>query len=579
VAPAAATLLDAEIGEWYGSDFGRRFVHPEDYDTVSEHTHQGFESGEPSEMEFRMVAKTGRIVWVRSFFNPRVRPDGSKVMQGFLLDITQEKQAAEENTRLAAFPRENPHMILEVEPTGELVYANPAASRFLDESGIEEVRRVLPDNHAELVALVLASHDQSQFAIVDCGGRKIRWHYLAIAMLGRVHLYGLDVTEQVKAQEELDRRNALIHRMQRLEIFGCFAAGIVHDFRNLLTIMKGCQDMLKDEAALSMTGREYLEKIAVACERGKNLTSQLLSHSKSRGSAMATFDLNVLVLKTMDLCERLLGKLIEIRMDLTAEPLPVHADPEDVAQALCNLARNSADAMPRGGVFNVTTRRVYCQDTGRPEARMVISDTGCGIPLDNLQRIFDPFFSTKEREGGTGLGLFNVREIVYRSGGRISANSRPGAGTTFEIGVPIDEPGAATGDTVREQPTPRFGQATILLVDDEEGIRDLAEKVLASHGFRVLCCANADTAVSMSGSHDGKIDVALVDIVMPEMSGALLATILRRQRPELEVVLMSAYDPDVYLNRSGHRQESKFLKKPFEVEELLTIVRSALDAT
>jgi two-component system cell cycle sensor histidine kinase/response regulator CckA len=279
----------------------------------------------------------------------------------------------------------------------------------------------------------------------------------------------------------------------------------------------------------------------------------------------------------MELCERLMGKLIEVKVDLSEEPLPVHADPEDIAQALCNLARNSAEAMPHGGRFLVSTRRIYCMDTGRVEARLLVSDSGCGIPAEHLQKVFEPFYSTKEAEGGTGLGLFNVREIVYRSEGRITANSKPGEGTTFEIGIPLDIPDLAGLGAVRETPTPRFGQATILIVDDEEGIRDLTTSVLRSNGYRVLTSASADKAVELSTNHTGKIDIALLDIVMPEMSGALLATILRRQRPDLELILMSAYDPEVYLNRSGARLDCRFLRKPFVVEELLDLIKQTLE--
>jgi PAS domain S-box-containing protein len=386
-----------------------------------------------------------------------------------------------------------------------------------------------------------------------------------------------DVTERRVLEEQL-------RQSQKMEAVGRLAGGVAHDFNNLLTVIKGYSELMLDQVKQGDPLRDEVEEVKKAADRAATLTRQLLAFSRKQVLEPKVLDLNQIVTTMERLLHRLLGEDIQFHTQLAADLGRVKADPGQTEQVIMNLAVNARDAMPVGGKLTISTANIIVSDPGRSEHTippgayivLTVSDTGIGMDADTRSRIFEPFFTTKEQGKGTGLGLSTVYGIVKQSGGYIAVHSEPGMGASFDIYFPrVDEAVDAAADTTAAQR--RRGYETILLVEDEDGVRALTRQILQRHGYTVLETSHGGEALLACENYKDVIHLLLTDVVLSQMSGRELAQRLAQLRPEMKVLYMSGYSEDAIVQHGVLGSGTSFLQKPFNTETLITKVREILD--
>jgi len=386
----------------------------------------------------------------------------------------------------------------------------------------------------------------------------------------------VDITERRTLETQLSEA-------RRLEGLGRLAGGVAHDFNNMLSVMSGYADLLEEQLPDSGTARADLEEIKRAAARATKLTRQLLAFGRRQMLQPRTIDLNHVVSHTETFLRRVLGEHVTLQLTLAPGPLWIEADPSQIEQVLLNLASNARDALDGSGVVQIATKprtlaRAWAQERGLPPgpaAELAVRDTGRGMDAETLQRIFEPFYTTKAVGQGTGLGLATVYGIVKQSGGHIDAASTPGQGSLFRVIFPmVAEPAAEAPPPAAERT--EGGSETILLVEDERAVATLAESLLRRMGYRVLTAHSAADAIAVAGRHAGTIDLVLTDVVMPGASGRDLVEKLRGSRPGLRALYMSGYPTDAVVRHGLEEGEVRFLQKPFTMASLAAKVREAL---
>ena len=395
-----------------------------------------------------------------------------------------------------------------------------------------------------------------------------------------------DVTESKRHEHERASLTEQLQTAQKMEAVGRLAGGMAHDFNNLLSVILGYADFashaLREEDPL----RTDLEEIRGAAERAATLTRQLLAFSRRQVLEPQVVELNRVATDLEKMLRRLIGEDIQLVLSLAPDLGYVKVDPGQVEQVIMNLVVNARDAMPTGGTLTLETANVELDGDYAarhvgvrpgPYVRLTICDTGCGMDEATRQRIFEPFFTTKEKDKGTGLGLSTVYGIVKQSGGTVWASSEPGRGTVFDIYLPrvTGAPSPAAAPPVAERP--RGGSETLLVVEDEEPVRNLVTRILQAAGYRVLSAANGGEALLACEQHPGPIHLLLTDVVMPQMSGKQLAERLGLLKPGLRVLYMSGYPDEAIASHGVRTPGTTFLGKPFGAAELTRKVRSALD--
>lgn len=385
-----------------------------------------------------------------------------------------------------------------------------------------------------------------------------------------------DITVSRKVEEQLQQS-------QKMEAIGRLAGGVAHDFNNLLTVILGYTELLLSRRDLDDGIVAAIGPIGDAAERASALTSQLLGFSRQTILKPQVHDLNVTVGDLADMLTRLIGEDIDFNTVLEPDLDQVLVDPGQMGQILMNLIVNARDAMPDGGKLTVeTVNLVIGEDLAAPDRRagpyvmLAVTDTGTGMAKDVRDRIFEPFFTTKSMGKGTGLGLSMVFGIVQQSGGFIGVYSEPGLGTTFKIFFP-----SVQTDEAQIVPAPRgdlaLGTETILLVEDEPGVRDLSRVSLESHGYTVVTATDGRDALDSLARSQMKIDLVLTDVVMPNVSGPVLIGQLKAQFPGIRVLFMSGYTDDVVVRHGLLDADVAFIQKPFTPTELARRARSVLD--
>jgi PAS domain S-box-containing protein len=387
-----------------------------------------------------------------------------------------------------------------------------------------------------------------------------------------------DLTEQRRLEEQL-------LQSQKLEAVGRLAGGVAHDFNNLLTTILGYSELILQSRPEDPDLRDEIGEIRKASERAASLTRQLLAFSRKQVIEPRVLDVNALVAESSRMLRRIIGEDISLVTDLSPGLASVRADPVQLEQVIVNLAVNARDAMPEGGRLVVTTRpiRLDAPLPGRagpgPGAwvKITVADSGVGMDRATQERIFEPFFTTKEKGKGTGLGLSTAYGIVKQSGGFIYASSEPGRGATFDIYLPSVNERPSEKDEEPAPPATEYGRETILLAEDEDGLRALNRRILESHGYRVLAARDAEEASRLAGGQR-TVDMLVTDIVMPGASGRQLARRLLQERPRLKVLYVSGYLDGSAGAEGVLEPGANFLQKPFTPETLLRRVREALDA-
>jgi nitrogen-specific signal transduction histidine kinase/ActR/RegA family two-component response regulator len=396
-------------------------------------------------------------------------------------------------------------------------------------------------------------------------------------------------TIQVVVRNITDRRQLeeKLRQSQKMEAVGQLAGGIAHDFNNMLLIIGGFSEVLANDPALTEDQRSSVEQIRQAGIRAGGLTAQLLAFSRRQVLQPKVVNLDKLVGNLEHMLRTLVGENIEYLS--VSDPLLgcVKADPGQIEQSVINLVVNARDAMPQGGRLTITTdnvnldeetiRRDHLDAKPGPHVRLLVSDTGVGIDADTLGHIYEPFFTTKPKGKGTGLGLSTVYGIVKQSGGCIHVNSSPGQGTTFSLYLPrVEDVIDPTGEEGKQGST-FTGSETILVAEDEQGVRALVSHTLRQHGYTVLEASHGLEALVISERHTKAIHLLLTDVVMPQLNGRELAERLLAKLPELQVLYMSGYTDDAVLRRGLIAPDTNFLHKPFTTSALASRVRQLLN--
>jgi signal transduction histidine kinase/ActR/RegA family two-component response regulator len=388
------------------------------------------------------------------------------------------------------------------------------------------------------------------------------------------------------AQRVEERYEARLRQAQRLESVGQLAGGIAHDFNNLLVVISNYARFVMDELDDGSTAWADTRQIAKAAERASDLTRQLLLFSRRGVFHPIVVDPAEVLADVERLLQRTLTENITVTTTIADDLPKIEADPTQLEQVLLNLAVNSRDAMPDGGLLeidlapvdlNADDARAQGLDAGR-YVRLVVADTGRGMTQHEVERAFEPFFTTKPKGQGTGLGLATVFGIVTQAKGTVSIDSEPAQGTTVTIHIPATERsvrGLAT--TMPPASHPNGRPATIMVVEDEEAVRSLACRILEQNGYRVICANGPEDALGEWERHAGAVDLLLTDVVMPAMSGRELAARLVSRDPELAQVFMSGYADEVMTGHGLGDASGQLLDKPFTADELLAVVRRSLE--
>jgi len=388
-----------------------------------------------------------------------------------------------------------------------------------------------------------------------------------------------------KSQDEQRQLEERLRQAHKMEAVGRLAGGVAHDFNNLLTIIRGNSDLLIDREGADNFHRRCVEQIQKAAGRAVSMTRQLLAFSRMQVLQPRVIELNGIVAEMGKMLPRLIGEHIEYSFLSDPKLAPVKADPTQIEQVILNLAVNARDAMPNGGKLTVRTLNITVDEAEarkRPPmipgqyALLSVTDTGQGMDDATKTHIFEPFFTTKEVGQGTGLGLATVYGVVKQSGGFIWVISSPGKGTAFEIYLPHASGPVTRLDVESNPSTIPQGSETILVVEDETGVRELACQFLRVKGYTVLEAKDGQEALEIAGRHSGTIDLILSDMVMPGMNGGELAGALKAIRPKIRVAFMSGYS-EFSRGEIGHDfPEAPVLQKPFSPASLVAIVREAL---
>jgi two-component system cell cycle sensor histidine kinase/response regulator CckA len=395
--------------------------------------------------------------------------------------------------------------------------------------------------------------------------------------------YAIDTTEQRALEMQ-------IAQGQKMQAVGQLAGGIAHDFNNMLTAIIGFSDFLLMNHRPTDPAFQDIMNIKQNANRAAGLVRQLLAFSRQQTLRPQVLQLGDVLSELSILLSRLLGENIELKLDQASDLWPVKADLHQFEQVIINLAVNARDAMPDGGKLVIRTANVsenQSRELGQkhlPAGEYVlieVSDTGTGMSPEVMQKIFEPFFSTKEIGRGTGLGLSTVYGIVKQTGGYIFPESEQGRGTIMRVYLPryIEAVAEAEPEKIErrpEKPKDLTGQGTVLLVEDEDAVRSFAARALGQRGYNVLQATTGAEALEVFAGHQGEVDLVVSDVVMPEMDGPTLFEQLRRKRPDLKVIFISGYAEDAFRQHLAENEDFMFLQKPFDLKELAAAVKAAL---
>jgi two-component system, cell cycle sensor histidine kinase and response regulator CckA len=397
-----------------------------------------------------------------------------------------------------------------------------------------------------------------------------------------------DITDRIRAEKEKESLRTQLFQSQKMEALGTLVGGIAHDFNNMLQIMMGYCDLLLSDKQKGEPGYQELQTIAETGKGGAELVKKLLAFGQQGQIFSVPLDLNHQISQLATLLSHTLPHVVQVDLDLIDGPTTIRADHGQIDQLVMNLAINASEAMPIGGRLKIATTKVslddeYCRTHyGAKPGRYVmltVSDTGRGMDQEILVRIFDPFFSTKERGStrGTGLGLSVVKGIVQQQGGHVTCESEPGKGTTVKVYFPAVEAPLITAKTVL-QTVQSEGTETILVVEDNIPVAELERKVLANAGYEVIVATNGKEALDIYKTRKKEISLVILDLLMPEMSGRDCLMELLKIDPSVKVLIASGYAPEDELHKEISPLVKGFLHKPFAISALPADVRSVLDS-
>ncbi|MBI5397383.1 MAG: PAS domain S-box protein [Verrucomicrobia bacterium] len=555
------------------------------------------ESGQALDRMEEFVGADGRKSFVQVVKTPLRDASGGVIgVQGIFWDITDRVQTEKSHVRLATAVEQAAETVMITDADGAIQYVNPAfetTTGYTRQEAIGRTPRILKSGkhddafYKQMWATLgrgevwtgrfinkrkdgtLYEVERNISPIRDADGRIV--NYVSV---------GRDVTREAQLEDQL-------RQAQKMESVGRLAGGVAHDFNNLLTAILGYSDMTLKALPVTHPLRAHIEEVRAAGERAAALTRQLLAFSRKQVLQPQVLSLNDLVGNLSRMLHRLIGE--DILLATVSDPAAGHvkADPGQIEQVITNLAVNARDAMPEGGTLTLQTANAdldaayasqHAEVTPGRYVLLTVKDTGTGMTDEVKAHLFEPFFTTKGQGKGTGLGLPTVYGIVKQSGGHLAVYSEVGHGTEFKIYLPRVEEAAEVAIATKAPAELPRGTETILLVEDEDQVRNLARSVLEECGYTVLAAGSGTEALFLAKQHKGKLHLLLTDMIMPGINGRVLAGTLQPQNPAMRFIFMSGYTDTSILPREMHTEDAAFLQKPFTLEVLARKVRDVLDA-
>ena len=594
--------LNATLAQWLGLDLSEVAGRPlmlerimsHDSAALIAHTSRGQPQPTTRRFEINLIKRDGTSLPVRVLHRLRGGLAHALVIKR---GPGQGDEAGAAELRFARLFHSAPIAIATLDREGAISATNAAFARLFA-AAADEGRKVSledlvePESHQALRhALDAALAHQSLIEPVDiafAGGRE-RSGRLYLSPIEQTEseseaaiAYAFDTTEQRALEMQ-------IAQGQKMQAIGQLAGGIAHDFNNMLTAIIGFSDFLLMNHRPTDPAFQDIMNIKQNANRAAGLVRQLLAFSRQQTLRPQVLQLGDVLSELSILLSRLLGENIELKLDQASGLWPVKADLHQFEQVIINLAVNSRDAMPGGGKLTIRTANVDERESRELGSLQIlpgeyvlieVRDTGCGMSEEVKQKIFEPFFSTKEVGRGTGLGLSTVFGIVKQSGGYIYVESEEGRGTAMCVYLPRHQeaPGEVEPKPERrvEKPKDLTGRGTVLLVEDEDAVRSFAARALGQRGYQVLEASTGTEALDVFESHQGDVDLVLSDVVMPEMDGPTLMAKLRRDRPDLKIIFISGYAEDSFRKHLAENEDFMFLQKPFDLKELAAAVKAAL---
>jgi PAS domain S-box-containing protein len=584
-------------------------IHPDDRALVLEHAREAM-NGPVKPIEHRILHKDGTERWVRNTQVARLDSQGNAVAcDGLIADITERKRMerilrhsqadlarAQEIARMGSWCLDFSTNTLTGSETWYRVHGLDQKTfdgKFETFLGLVQLDDLWKLENAYREAQILRPPAAFDYRMVVEGDPERYFEttgiHLKLSDEGQLqYAYGVtqDVTERKRNETDRHLLQEQLAQAQKMESIGRLAGGVAHDFNNLLAVILGHGEILMADLPPASPFRADIEPILKAGERARDLTRQLLAFSRKQVLEVKPLDLNQVVLGMIDMIRRLLGEDIQIQIFAEESVGLVKADPSQLEQVVLNLSVNARDAMPHGGILTIETEQVVLDELYaethpdiRPGAYVLlsVSDTGEGMDEETQRKIFDPFFTTKEKGRGTGLGLATVYGIVKQHGGSIWVYSEKGKGSTFKIYLPqaggvseIPQEGPVSSASIRG-----FGE-TVLLMEDDAGVREIASQMLRRLGYRVLVAHDAQECLNFA-SDSGPLDLLITDVVMPGTNGREIQQVVLAQRPGIKTLFMSGYTENVIAHHGVLDSGVHFISKPFTENALSRIVRRILD--
>jgi two-component system cell cycle sensor histidine kinase/response regulator CckA len=622
-AASEVVYINATLADWLDHDLaeigsgGLKLVDIVSGDGAALLTSVAAEPGEVKTETFDVDLKTrnGKTVPARLYHKLAFGADGTPgASRTLVINRARDEGADPQRTAEVRFMRffdHTPMAIATVDRSGLVVRANARFAKLVQSlptigAANKSILAVVSerDRSALTSAISKAAEGQGDITPVDAAldGPADRWGQFFVTAVEREERDERDAEVAIVYMLETTEKRTLENRVtqqQKMEMVGQLAGGIAHDFNNVLSAIMMANDFLLSAHKPTDPSFQDIMQIKQNATRAATLVRQLLAFSRRQTLRPQVLDLGDALSDLTMLLRRLIGEKVKLDLVHGRDLWPVKVDVSQFEQVIVNLAVNARDAMPDGGRLTIKTANVTSSDASRlpykgmPAAEYVcidVVDTGTGIPADIVDKIFEPFFSTKEVGKGTGLGLSTVYGIVKQTGGFVYVDSEDGRGTSFRIFLPrhraepetVPEPVAANGNSPDVQVKPRTdltGQGTILLVEDEDGLRSLNARGLRSRGYTVLEASNGIEALDILVENDGSVDLVVSDVVMPEMDGPSLLKAMRGRNPDLKIIFVSGYAEDAFARSLPENQQFAFLPKPFTLSQLVAQVKETMTAS
>ena len=561
-----------------------------------------FKTGEVNGLEFMLP----KGIWIDWLLAPETDAQGKVIaVVTSSRDITERKRAEEELRKEKEFSetliQSSPAFFVAISPEGKTIMMNDSLLRALGYTkeeivDIDYLNTFIPESERQMLEEVFGTIVQSKITtinenhILTRDGRThlVEWQGIPVfhetGELDYFFIVGMDITERKRAEEEKKRLESQLAQAQKMESIGTLAGGIAHDFNNILSAIIGYSELALEDVSDPEKAKVEIREVIKAGDRAKDLVSQILTFSRETETSYSPLELPTLIKESLKMLRSVIPRTIEIRHDIIKSGL-INSDPTQIHQLMMNLCINAAHAMDEnGGVLSVILDTVHVNDdASEPNIahgsylKLSISDTGHGMTPEVMEKIFEPYFTTKELGRGTGLGLSVVHGIVKSHGGVITCESTPGKGTTFNIYLPELVIGTEVHKSTIEETLP-VGTERILYIDDEPALTSLAEKMLSKLGYDVTTMTSSHGALNIFKARPDAFDLVITDMTMPGMTGDRVAQNFLEIRQDIPIIICSGYSEHISQEKAKSIGIRKFVMKPLEMRELAMTIRKVLDA-